>query len=237
MEFAVQEKAGGGWGGRSPPPPICISFQAELLLLLRFTSQYVVLSPSEDFSFLSLLLFVLFTHLKRFRVAFSFMCDGGSIRAGSLQFKRGRVGGAQRPCPLIRLVISLSEAFSFVTLLLFLLLTPLKRATSASVLVVFSNITAVWIAFRGIFLSDCFCIFTFNPPSSVFVWRILLRFVWSCATSQQFGFAGRSFESLPTLRVSSTDGVVSAPAFFSLSLSLSLLFLPNSCLGLALSRN
>ena len=84
MEFAVQEKAGGVGGG----PPICISFQAELLLLLRFTSQYVVLSPSEDFSFLSLLLFVLFTHLKRFRVAFSFMCDGGSIRAGSLQFKK-----------------------------------------------------------------------------------------------------------------------------------------------------
>ena len=28
---------------------------------------------------------------------------------------------------------------------------------------VFSNITAVWIAFRGFFLSDCFCIFTFTP--------------------------------------------------------------------------
>ena len=171
------------------------------------------------------------------------MCDGGSIRAGSLQFKkRGRVGGAQRPCPLIRLVVSLSEAFSFVTVLLFLLFTPLKRATSASVLVVFSNITAVWIAFRGFFLSDCFCIFTFTPLQASSSGEFCFG---SCGLAQHrssLALQGGPSKACQLYVFRRLTGSF-RPRPFSLSLSLSrslslsLLFLPNSCLGLALSRN
>ena len=38
-----------------------------------------MLSPSEDFSFMIVLLFLHLTPLKHFRVAFSFMCDGNDV--------------------------------------------------------------------------------------------------------------------------------------------------------------
>ena len=76
-----------GVGGAQPPPPLTnLSKQS-----FSFSSLYPLIRHA--FAFIIILLFLLLTHLERFRVAFSFMSDGRSIRAGSL------VRGAQRPCP------------------------------------------------------------------------------------------------------------------------------------------
>ena len=88
-----------GVGGAQPPPPLTnLSKQS-----FSFSSLYPLIRHA--FAFIIILLFLLLTHLERFRVAFSFMSDGRSIRAGSL------VRGAQRPCPQ-NVWLSPSEDFS-----------------------------------------------------------------------------------------------------------------------------